>query len=56
MTDQYAPGYLEEMNTRIVAGRAIHENWSPTLVWLASSAGGYVTGQTIPVDDGFTIT
>jgi len=27
-----------------------------TLVWLVSSAGGYVTGQTIVVDGGFSIT
>jgi NAD(P)-dependent dehydrogenase (short-subunit alcohol dehydrogenase family) len=27
-----------------------------TLVWLASDAGGYLTGQTIAVDGGVTIT
>jgi NAD(P)-dependent dehydrogenase (short-subunit alcohol dehydrogenase family) len=27
-----------------------------TLVWLASPAAGYVTGQTIAVDGGVTIT
>ena len=27
-----------------------------TLVWLASPAAGYVTGQTIAVDGGLTIT
>jgi NAD(P)-dependent dehydrogenase (short-subunit alcohol dehydrogenase family) len=27
-----------------------------TAVWLASAAGGYVTGQTIVVDGGLTIT
>jgi NAD(P)-dependent dehydrogenase (short-subunit alcohol dehydrogenase family) len=26
-----------------------------TAVWLASAAGGYVTGQTIVVDGGLTI-
>jgi NAD(P)-dependent dehydrogenase (short-subunit alcohol dehydrogenase family) len=26
-----------------------------TLIWLASGAGGYVTGQTVVVDRGVTI-
>jgi len=29
---------------------------SATLVWLLSDAAGYVTGQTIVVDGGMTIT
>lgn len=32
------------------------EELAATLVWLASDAGGYVTGQTIVVDGGVTIT
>jgi NAD(P)-dependent dehydrogenase (short-subunit alcohol dehydrogenase family) len=32
------------------------EELAATAVWLASDAGGYVTGQTIAVDGGVTIT
>jgi NAD(P)-dependent dehydrogenase (short-subunit alcohol dehydrogenase family) len=35
-------------------GRA--EELAATIVWLASPAGGYVTGQTVTVDGGVTIT
>ncbi|BBY82116.1 SDR family oxidoreductase [Mycolicibacterium pulveris] len=58
MTDQYAPGYLERtLAQRVVLQRAGDpDELSATLVWLASEAGGYVTGQTIVVDGGVTIT
>ncbi|TFV61199.1 SDR family oxidoreductase [Mycobacterium sp. PS03-16] len=57
MTDQYKPGYLESMSPRLVLGRmGDPEELAATLVWLASDAGGYVTGQTIVVDGGVTIT
>ncbi|MFD1812919.1 SDR family NAD(P)-dependent oxidoreductase [Rhodococcus gannanensis] len=57
MTDQYADGYLESQSARIVLGRTGDPaELAATLVWLASDAGGYVTGQTIAVDGGFTIT
>lgn len=57
MTDQYQPGYLEAMTPRLVLGRmGDPEELAATLVWLASDAGGYVTGQTIVVDGGVTIT
>ncbi|OBI75673.1 SDR family NAD(P)-dependent oxidoreductase [Mycobacterium sp. E740] len=58
MTDEYAPGYLDRtIASRVVVGRvgAPHE-LSGTVVWLASEASGYVTGQTIVVDGGVTIT
>ena len=57
MTDQYPEGYLDNMELRIPAGRKgePHE-LAATAVWLASPAGGYVTGQTIAVDGGLTIT
>ncbi|BBY19694.1 SDR family NAD(P)-dependent oxidoreductase [Mycolicibacterium litorale] len=57
MTDQYKPGYLESVIERSVLGRTGDpEELAATLVWLASAAGGYVTGQTIVVDGGVTIT
>ena len=57
MTDQYSPDYLDSLTPRFVLGRmGDPEELAATLVWLASDAGGYVTGQTIVVDGGFTIT
>ncbi|MEO6794762.1 MAG: glucose 1-dehydrogenase [Mycobacterium sp.] len=57
MTEQYRPGYLESMSHRMVLGRmGDPEELAATVVWLASDAAGYVTGQTIAVDGGFTIT
>jgi NAD(P)-dependent dehydrogenase (short-subunit alcohol dehydrogenase family) len=57
MTDQYKPGYIENAMQRAVLGRMGDPmELAATLVWLASNAGGYVTGQTIIVDGGVTIT
>jgi len=57
MTDQYPDGYLELMAQRIPAGRkGDPEELAAAVVFLASDAGGYVTGQTIAVDGGITIT
>jgi NAD(P)-dependent dehydrogenase (short-subunit alcohol dehydrogenase family) len=57
MTADYAPGYLDTMAPRMLLGRIGHsEELAATLIWLASPAGGYVTGQTIAVDGGVTIT
>jgi len=57
MTDQYPDGYLDTMNQRIPAGRGGDpRELSAALLFLASGAGGYVTGQTLPVDGGLTIT
>jgi NAD(P)-dependent dehydrogenase (short-subunit alcohol dehydrogenase family) len=57
MTDQYKPGYLESVIERSVLGRTGDPaELAATLVWLVSPAGGYVTGQTIVVDGGVTIT
>ncbi|OZC44476.1 short-chain dehydrogenase [Rhodococcus sp. WWJCD1] len=57
MTDSYQPGYLDSMAPRMILGRkGDSEELAATAIWLASDAGGYVTGQTIAVDGGVTIT
>jgi NAD(P)-dependent dehydrogenase (short-subunit alcohol dehydrogenase family) len=57
MTDEYEPGYLDSQAPRLVLGRLGEaRELAATAVWLASAAGGYVTGQTIVVDGGLTIT
>ena len=57
MTDQYAPGYLDSMTARMLVPRMGRlEEAAATLLWLVSPAGGYVTGQTIVVDGGVSIT
>lgn len=57
MTAQYPEGYLEQMAGRIPQGRkGDPRELAATAVWLASDAAGYVTGQTIAVDGGLTIT
>jgi NAD(P)-dependent dehydrogenase (short-subunit alcohol dehydrogenase family) len=57
MTDQYPPDYAERIKGRMVLQRmGDPDELAATLVWLASDAAGYVTGQTIAVDGGVTIT
>ena len=57
MTDTYKPGYLESMKPRVLLGRMGDPvELAATLVWLASAGGGFVTGQTIVVDGGVTVT
>lgn len=57
MTDSYQDGYLEATLPRVVLGRVGQgEELAATAIWLASPAAGYVTGQTVPVDGGVTIT
>jgi NAD(P)-dependent dehydrogenase (short-subunit alcohol dehydrogenase family) len=57
MTDQYKPGYIESLKPRVLLGRmGDPAELAATLVWLASDAGGFVTGQTIVVDGGLSVT
>lgn len=57
MTDEYKPGYLDSQLPRVLLGRTGDPaELAATAVWLASPAGGYVTGQTIIVDGGLTVT
>jgi NAD(P)-dependent dehydrogenase (short-subunit alcohol dehydrogenase family) len=57
MSDQLPEGYLDRVLERIVAGRlGDPDELAGALVFLVSDAGAYVTGQTLAVDGGFTIT
>jgi NAD(P)-dependent dehydrogenase (short-subunit alcohol dehydrogenase family) len=57
MTDSYKSGYFESLDSRLLIPRMGNPvELGATLVWLASSGAGYVTGQTIVVDGGFTVT
>jgi NAD(P)-dependent dehydrogenase (short-subunit alcohol dehydrogenase family) len=57
MTDQYPDGYLDQMSGRIPAGRkGDPAELAATVVFLASDAAGYITGQTLAVDGGMTVT
>jgi NAD(P)-dependent dehydrogenase (short-subunit alcohol dehydrogenase family) len=56
MTDQYPDGYLELAMSRVPARRkGDPRELAATVVFLASDAAGYITGQTLPVDGGMTI-
>ncbi len=56
MTEQYPPGYLDAQMTRIPSGRkGDPRELAATVVFFASDAAGYITGQTLAVDGGMTI-
>jgi NAD(P)-dependent dehydrogenase (short-subunit alcohol dehydrogenase family) len=55
MTDQYPPEYIGSQIHRAPLGRVgVAEELSAALIFLASDAGSYVTGVTIPVDGGLS--
>ncbi len=57
MTEQYPEGYLESQGPRIPVGRqGDPRELAASAVFLASAAAGYITGQTLAVDGGMTIT
>jgi NAD(P)-dependent dehydrogenase (short-subunit alcohol dehydrogenase family) len=57
MTDQYPPGYLEgQMHRNPMGRKGDPRELTASVVFLASDAAGYITGQTLPVDGGMTIT
>ncbi|EON24498.1 MULTISPECIES: SDR family NAD(P)-dependent oxidoreductase [Nocardioides] len=56
MTDTYPDGYLDLAMQRVPARRkGDPAELAATVVFLASPAAGYITGQTLPVDGGMTI-
>jgi NAD(P)-dependent dehydrogenase (short-subunit alcohol dehydrogenase family) len=53
MTDQYPEGYIESQMSRVLVGRpGDPDELAAALVFLASDAGAYVTGTTLPVEGG----
>ena len=53
MTDQYPDGYIAGQLQRVLVGRpGDADELAAALLFLASDAGGYVTGTTIPVEGG----
>ncbi len=53
MTDTYPEGYLESQMQRVLVGRpGDPDELSAALIFLASDAGGYVTGTTLAVEGG----
>jgi NAD(P)-dependent dehydrogenase (short-subunit alcohol dehydrogenase family) len=57
MTEEYPDGYLELMAERTLVGRLGRiEELAAMVVFLSCDASSYITGQTIVVDGGLTLT
>jgi NAD(P)-dependent dehydrogenase (short-subunit alcohol dehydrogenase family) len=57
MTEQYPEEYIASQMGRIIAGRwGEGTELAAALVFLASDAASYITGQTLVVDGGLTLT
>jgi NAD(P)-dependent dehydrogenase (short-subunit alcohol dehydrogenase family) len=57
MSAQYPPSYIESQMPRILLGRFGElDELAAALIFLVSDAGSYITGQTIVVDGGVTVT
>ena len=57
MTDSYPEEYIASLSHRMLAGRVGDpQELAACVLYLASAAGGYVTGQTFTVDGGLAIT
>lgn len=56
MSDQFPEGYIESQLPRVPAGRpGDPEELAAAVVFLASPAAAYVTGATLVVDGGLTV-
>jgi NAD(P)-dependent dehydrogenase (short-subunit alcohol dehydrogenase family) len=56
MTDQYPEGYLDAQMNRVLVGRpGDPDELAAALIFLASDAGGYVSGTTLPVEGGMLV-
>ena len=57
MTDQFPADYLAAIGPRILVGRVGDpQELAAAVVFLAGPAAGYITGQILAVDGGFTVT